>query len=93
MPIITWCGEESVVLYYNKCQLEKNIDKDLIADESLLILVHAYGNYEIFKYDSSLALVQEIDCCRIYSPTGMQILEPVNKYLQGRFYHIKKRDF
>lgn len=65
-----WCGEDSVLLYW---------------PSGGLVMVGPYGSWLRFPYQHSIVLVQEIDCCRIYSAQMHEILIRVASSLE----HIK----
>nr|CCA23589.1 vacuolar protein sortingassociated protein putative [Albugo laibachii Nc14] len=65
-----WCGEDSVLLYW---------------PSGGLVMVGPYGSWLRFPYQQSIVLVQEIDCCRIYSAQTHEILIRVASSLE----HIK----
>lgn len=56
-----WCGEDSVLLNWKDC----------------LLMVGPYGHWLKFKYRTPLFLIPEVDCCRIISDQGCELLQRV----------------
>lgn len=61
---MTWCGEDSVVLYW------KNLG---------VLMVGPYGDWNRIPYQNceNLYILPEIDCCRVVTDTTMEILQRV----------------
>jgi hypothetical protein len=58
---LVWCGEDSVVLYW----------------ESLLLMVGPYGDFVKYSYDSAVALIPECDGVRVLSNEQCEFLSRV----------------
>lgn len=59
---LAWCGEESVLLYWNKI---------------LLMVNPAHGDFVKYSYDGPLVLVTEADGVRVVTSKKCEILQPV----------------
>jgi hypothetical protein len=56
-----WCGEDSIVLSWG----------------NVLLMIGPYGHWLKFTYPTPFALIPEVDCCRVITSDGCELLQRV----------------
>ncbi|CAH1261291.1 unnamed protein product [Diabrotica balteata] len=83
---LLWCGNEAVVLYWEKDTFLAGGEK-----ENIFLVVGKHGEKVNFFYDSSIFLVPEIDGIRIVSNTQHELLQKVPESVQ-KIYRINSTE-
>ncbi|XP_050500351.1 vacuolar protein sorting-associated protein 16 homolog [Diabrotica virgifera virgifera] len=83
---LLWCGNEAVVLYWEKDTFPAGGEKD-----NTFLVVGKHGEKVNFFYDTSIFLVPEIDGIRIVSNTQHELLQKVPESVQ-KIYRINSTE-